>query len=102
MSESGAFTTSLTGALSASLIFISPPSRAFAVNVPPSTLAMVARTRTNVGACAATIEAVKRKAIALAPAILRVIIAITVLPLLQLRLVPLRASLENSNATLFR
>src|SRR6516164_2633081 len=49
MSESGAFTTSLTGALSASLIFISPPSRAFAVKVPPSTLVMVARTRTDAG-----------------------------------------------------
>src|SRR6516164_650 len=78
MSESGAFTTSLTGALSASLIFISPPSRAFAVKVPPPTLVMVARTRTDAGACAATIEAVKRKAMALAPAILRVIIAIKV------------------------
>src|SRR6516164_430066 len=52
MSESGAFTTSLTGALSASLIFISPPSRAFAVNIPLSTLAMVARTRTDAGVCA--------------------------------------------------
>src|SRR5262249_14676039 len=66
MSESGAFTTSLTGALSASLTFISPPSRAFAVKVSPSTLAMVARTRTDAGVCAVTIEAVKRKAMALA------------------------------------
>jgi hypothetical protein len=73
----------LTGALSASLIFISPPSRAFAVNIPLSTLAMVARTRTDAGVCAATIEAVKRKAMALALAILRVVIAIIVLPLLQ-------------------
>ena len=94
MSESGAFTTSLTGALSASLIFISPPSRAFAVTVPPSTLAMVARTRTNAGACAETIETVKRKAIVLAPAILRVIIAIIVLPLLLLWLASLAASLK--------
>src|SRR5215831_3701625 len=83
MSESGAFTTSLTGALSASLIFISPPSRAFAINIPLSTLAMVARTRTDAGVCAAITEAVKRKAMALALAILRVIIAIIVLPLLQ-------------------
>jgi hypothetical protein len=66
------------------LILISPPSRAFAVNVPLSTLTIVARTRTNAGACAATIEAVNRKAIALAPAILRVIIAIIALPLLLL------------------
>src|SRR6516164_7189323 len=83
ISESGALTTSLTGALSESLIFISPPSRAFAVNIPLSTLAMVARTRTDAGVCAATIEAVKSKAMALALAILRVVIAIIVLPLLQ-------------------
>src|SRR6516165_11208465 len=73
MSESGAFTTSLTGALSASLILISPPSRAFAVTVPPSMLAMVARTRTDASACAATIEVVKRKAMALALAILHAV-----------------------------
>src|SRR6516162_1620666 len=96
MSESGAFTISLTGALSASLIFISPPSRAFAVNIPLSTLAMVARTRTDAGVCAVTIEAVKRKAMALAPAILRVIIAIIALPLLLLWLASLAASLKNS------
>jgi hypothetical protein len=47
-------------------------------------------------------EAVKRKAIALAPAILLVIIAIIVLPLLQLRPASLAASLKNSKATLFR
>jgi hypothetical protein len=46
--------------------------------VPPSTRVMVARTRTEAGAT-------KRKAMALAPAILRVIIAIIVLPLLQLQ-----------------
>jgi hypothetical protein len=78
------------------LIFISPPSRAFAVNIPLSTLAMVARTRTDAGVCAVTIEAVKRKAMALAPAILRVIIAIIALPLLLLWLASLAASLKNS------
>jgi hypothetical protein len=44
---------------------------------------MVARTRTDAGVCAATIETVKRKAMVLALAILRVVIAIIVLPLLQ-------------------
>src|SRR5262249_27399021 len=85
MSGSGAFTTSLTGAFSAGLIFISPPSRAFSLNIPPATPAMGDRPPPHASAFGATIEAVKRKAIARAPALPPVITAIIVLPLLQLR-----------------
>src|SRR5580692_12657417 len=78
ISESDAFTTSFTGALSASLIFISAPSRDFAVSIGTLTSSRVARTRTICGACAAAKEAVKSRATALAPNVL--IIVIVILP----------------------
>src|SRR5579862_1356349 len=74
MLESGTLTTSFTGPFSASLIFISTPSRDFAVIIEPSTLSIVARTRTTCGACAAAMEAAKSAANAVAPKILRVIV----------------------------
>src|SRR5580658_2276236 len=80
ISASEAFTTSFTGALSASLIFISAPSRAFAVSIGTLTFSRVARTRTICGAWAAAKEAVKSRATALAPSVLRVIIVIVILP----------------------
>src|ERR1700676_4545045 len=73
-----AFTTSLTGALSASLIFISAPSRDFAVSIGTLTFSRVARTRTVCGAWAAAKEAAKSRATALAPNVL--IIVIVILP----------------------
>ena len=80
MSASEAFTTSFTGALSASLIFISTPSRDFAVSIDPSTVSIVARTRTISGACAAAKEAANSNAKALAPAIRRADIVIVTPP----------------------
>src|SRR6202051_1502896 len=78
MSASEAFTTSFTGALSASLIFISAPSRAFAVSIGTLTVSSVARTLTVCGAWAAAKEAAKSRATALAPNVL--IIVIVILP----------------------
>src|ERR1700733_16015601 len=78
MSASEAFTPSFTGALSASLIFISAPSRDFAVSIGTLTSSRVARTRTICGAWAAAKEAVKSRATALAPNVL--IIVIVILP----------------------
>src|SRR5580658_7705680 len=80
ISDSDAFTTSFTGALSASLIFISAPSRDFAVSIGTLTSSRVARTRTICGAWAAAKEAAKSRATALAPNVLRVIIVIVILP----------------------
>src|SRR5580704_1683972 len=80
MSASDAFTTSFTGSLSASLIFISAPSRDFAVSIGTLTSSRVARTRTICGAWAAAKEAAKSRATALAPNVLRVIIVIVILP----------------------
>src|ERR1700692_2356191 len=78
MSASDACTTSFTGALSASLIFISAPSRAFAVSIGTLTFSRVARTRTVCGAWAAAKEVAKSRATALAPKVL--IIVIVILP----------------------
>src|SRR5580700_8175500 len=78
ISESEAFTTSFTGALSASLIFISAPSRDFAVSIGTLTSSRVARTRTICGAWAAAKQAAKSRATALAPSVL--IIVIVILP----------------------
>src|SRR5580693_5752773 len=78
MSASEAFTTSFTGALSASLIFISAPSRDFAVSIGTLTSSRVARTRTICGAWAAAKQAAKSRATALAPSVL--IIVIVILP----------------------
>src|SRR5580704_8750842 len=72
-------TTSFTGALSASLIFISAPSRAFAVSIGTLTFSRVARTRTVCGAWAAAKEAANSRAMALAPNP-RVIMVIVILP----------------------
>ena len=74
MSESDAFTTSLTGAFGASSIFIATPSRLFTDNVCPLTLSIVARTRTTCGACAAANDAANSAATAAGPSILRVIL----------------------------
>ena len=70
MSASDIGTTSFTGALSASLIFISAPSRDFAVSIGTLTFSRVARTRTICGAWAAAKEAAKSRATALAPSVL--------------------------------
>src|SRR5580704_13303342 len=78
MSASDIGTTSFTGALSASLIFISAPSRAFAVSIGTLTFSRVARTRTICGAWAAAKEVAKSRATALAPNVL--IIVIVILP----------------------
>src|ERR1700682_6417 len=80
MSVSEAFTTSFTGALSASLIFIAAPARDFAARIWPSMVSRVARTRTVCGAWAAAKEAAKSSATALAPNVLRVIVVIVILP----------------------
>src|SRR6202035_5702465 len=78
MSASDIRTTSFTGALWPSLIFISAPSRAFAVSIGTLTFSRVARTRTICGAWAAAKEVAKSRATALAPNVL--IIVIVILP----------------------